>query len=152
MLKGTKAYTVTKKNAALNEKDVFFSTFDKKEVRNEIIRLNTREQLYDKGQDAKGLNLGEYSEFTVVVKIESHLPYDRVTLYQEGDFYASFKVSVNKNFREFTIEADTIKDDGKDLQNQYGRDILGLSEESKDKLRRFVLSHYIDEVKRRILQ
>jgi hypothetical protein len=39
-----------------------------KEVQNEIIRINTEDQLYEEGVDSLGRSLGDYSVFTIQEK------------------------------------------------------------------------------------
>ncbi len=100
-----------------------------------IISLNTEglptSQLFELGQDATGRTLesigGEYSPFTKEIKKSKGQPIDRVTLKDTGDFYATFNVIPFNG--GFTIEADTIKD-GEDLQDSWGDNIVGLSQEN----------------------
>lgn len=68
----------------------------------------------------------EYSPFTVSMKKALGMPYDRVTLYQEGDFYGGF-------FAEF--DGWPIVIDSKDvktpkLDEKYGPNLFGLTDES----------------------
>jgi hypothetical protein len=109
-------------------KDRYFIAF--------VIDLNTQGQLFDQGIDAKGNKLvsafarfGEvYATRTIVEKEAKGLPTDRVTLFDEGDFYRSFKMALDQNI-DFVITAQTIKDDN-DLAQVWGEDILGLTDES----------------------
>lgn len=101
-----------------------------------IIKLNTQEQLFKKGVDSKGVSLGVYAPFTIDKKQQDNLPFNHVTLFQEGDFYKTWTVKmVNGNI---VIEADGDKSD-KNLMDVYGEDIVGLIKENLQKL--------IDEVK-----
>jgi len=100
------------------------------EVKNEIIRLNTRDQLFDKGQDSKGVSLGTYRPFTIARKRERGQPFEFVTLFWDGDFYKSFKVFVDKSNLDIIIEADGAEKDDKDLRDVYGEDIIGLQPEN----------------------
>lgn len=115
-----------------------------KEITDEIIYLNTDIQLFQKGIDSNSISLeeigGGYAEFTVIDKQEKGLPFDRITLFDTGDFYESFDVRVEKD--GFVIIADTIKNDGTfsvDLTDRWGDDILGLTEKSLTDLSNFLI-------------
>lgn len=114
-----------------------------------IIELNTKNQLYDKGVNAKGESLGEYSLYTRALKQERGQINDHVTLNDTGDFYNSFSVYLNGS--NFIITANTIKDTS-DLIADWGRDILGLNEESLKLLREKALQILIPYAKKLLLQ
>jgi len=67
-------------------------------------------QLFLDGVDSEGVQLskigGEYSPLTKDIKVSQGLPFDRVTLYNEGDFYRSFNFKQDK--KGFKIVADFI--------------------------------------------
>lgn len=97
-----------------------------------IIELNTKNQLYDKGIDAKGERIGSYSAKTKAIKDANGEISAHVTLLDTGKFYESFRVFLQGS--DLIISADTIKDTD-DLIFKYGQDILGLNEDSLEKLR-----------------
>lgn len=97
-----------------------------------IIELNTKNQLYDKGIDAKGERIGSYSAKTKAIKDANGEISGHVTLLDTGKFYESFRVFLQGS--DLIISADTIKDTD-DLIFKYGQDILGLNEDSLEKLR-----------------
>ncbi len=107
----------------------------RKDVQDFIIKMNTEDQLFDKGIDSLGVKLdsigGGYTAFTLSIKSEKGQPTDRVTLKDTGEFYESFRIRLGADF--FVIEANTIKDQD-DLTARWGKDILGLTEESTQKL------------------
>jgi len=116
-----------------------FSRFD---VRWFVIELNTKEQLYEKGIDSKGKSLGDYAPFTIDRKIDSGLPYDRITLFETGEFYESFEVKVYKE--DIEIVANPDKFDTKtgkksNLYEDFGIDIVGLTDENTVKLQEYLL-------------
>ncbi len=115
-----------------------------------IIELNTKKQLYDRGINAKGESIGDYSLYTKAIKDEKGQIFDHVTLNDTGKFYESFKVYVNSQ-KDFVITADTIKDTS-DLIVDWGRDILGLTPESLKTLRESAKNILIPYVKSVILQ
>ena len=104
-----------------------------------IIHLNTQEQLFESGIDSKGVTLttigGEYSPVTISFKRTEGLPFNRVTLFDTGEFYQSFDVTYEMD--GIVISADTVKDTG-DLRVRWGDDILGLTDESLAKLVFFI--------------
>lgn len=119
---------------SLDVDDVMFAILSKSDVKQFIVILNTDEQLF-KGIDSTDDTLesigGDYTPLTKDLKVLKGLPIDRVTLFDEGDFYDSFIVIPDKT--GFTIEADTLKA-GYDLQERWGFNLIGLTDESKNEL------------------
>lgn len=120
--------------------NLFHSLFNNQEFQEYIIDLNTIDQLYSKGQDSTGESIGQYSDATIYGtsnfkgKIEKGQPIDRVTLKDTGEFYGSFKTLWEGT--DIKITANTMKG-ADDLLQQWGKDIVGLSDESLIKLREF---------------
>lgn len=122
--------------------DLIHELSEHKDFTDLIIELNTQKQLFEKGEDRTGTKLsdigGDYSSATIYGttnfegKIQKGLPYDRVTLFDTGQFYESFFVYFSG--KDLVIGANTIKDTT-DLLTEWGGNILGLSEESLVKLR-----------------
>lgn len=115
-----------------------------------IIELNTRKQLFDRGIDSTGRQLsdvgGNYSPYTLQLhpeKIE-----DKITLFDTGDFYESFRVFYSSG--DFVISADTIKDTS-NLIEDWGANILGLTNESLSLLREKAKEIIIPYVRKKIL-
>lgn len=125
------------------EFQLFKIVFDVPNVKQMIIEMNTQEQLFQKGVDSKGIPLmdigGSYSFVTKDIKDFLGQPIDRITLKDTGDFYKSWNVKILAD--TIFIEADTIKD-GDDLRQRWGNDILGLTEESKQKLINYAIGKY----------
>ena len=107
-----------------------------------IIELNTQDQLFNKGINSLGVSLetigGPYSPNTIEGvpglfegKKEKGLPFDHITLFSEGDFYESFRIEIGLN--HFRIIANGEKDDG-NLFDDWGPEIVGLTQESKQKI------------------
>lgn len=121
---------------------------------NFIIELNTRKQLFDKGIDSRGRKLsdigGNYSGYTLQISEEKGRPKrgsDLIDLHDTGDFYNSFRVFLDGQ-SDFIITADTIKDTT-DLLAEWGKDILGLTEESLELLvlrAKLILIPYVKSV------
>ena len=122
--------------------DAWLFALSHKEVQDEIIRLNTINQLYEEGIRSDGSPLGPYQPFTIQVnKIPFGLPYDHVTLYQTGEFYASFYVSYDSN--SFTVHANGQKSD-KNLFDVYGDDVLGLTVFNVQRIRQLITRYYAE--------
>lgn len=85
----------------------------------------------------------EYSPFTVEEKKIKGQPFDRVTLKDSGDFWEGIKIKAAGN--ELTYDATDPKSDK--LQEKYGEDILGLSDENKTE---FIQAYLADEMQEKI--
>ena len=135
---------------SLDVNDVMFAILSKSDVKQLIIILNTDEQLF-KGIDSTDTTLesigGEYAPSTKDLKVLKGLPIDRVTLFDEGDFYDSFTVIPDKT--GFTIEADTLKG-SYDLQNDWGFNLIGLTDESKNELVEVIKDEIVDYIFKKI--
>lgn len=119
-----------------------------KEVSKEILYLNKYGQLFEKGIDAENRAIGFYSMTTSRInpskKFNTHY-----TLKDTGEFYASFKVIVYND--GFTIYAKTNKQDD-DLIAKFGKDILGLNEDSKTQIKELIKPKIAGFVKDYILK
>jgi hypothetical protein len=115
-----------------------------KDLKEEIIRMNTYDQLYEEGIDSEGLTLGNYSLAARARKriagyFGRDTRADHITLRDTGKFYDSFKVILYEDY--FVIRANTEKEDV-DLAEKWGKKILGLTDEN--------LGYVIAEVKKGI--
>lgn len=144
----------------LSERAILFFVFSQEDVQLFAIELNTGGpnnseygQLFLHGVDSKGVDLstigGGYAPVTIALKRFEGLPFNRVTLYQDGDFYRSF------DFKQlpdgFVIEANTIKD-GEDLRDRWGNNILGLNEQSLRYLRGYIVPDVIKKITLELLK
>ncbi|MFM7856693.1 MAG: hypothetical protein ACKO96_33400, partial [Flammeovirgaceae bacterium] len=127
----------------LNDADAWLFAFSHKDLRDEIIRLNTENQLFEEGIDSEGRDLGEYRPFTIEVKRKTGLPWDHVTLFQTGEFYASFRVTYDAN--GFSIDANGDKPD-KNLFDVYGDNVLGLTSFNMERIKTVILQYYVKYV------
>lgn len=107
-------------------------------VKSQMIDLN-QEQMEDFGVDSKGETLGEYSEYTKIIKQKKGQSTDHITLKDTEEFYNSMHVVFGGD--SIFISADMIKPDT-DLESIYPF-ALGLTEENKREL--------IPEIKERII-
>ena len=97
-----------------------------------ITDLNTKVQLFEYGEDSRGVQLasigGSYAPSTIEIKRRKGQPSNRVTLKDTGDFYKSFEVVVKPN-ASFLIDSDPMKE-GQNLEDRYGDNIEGLQPEN----------------------
>lgn len=147
---------LAEKVKALTVNDLIHELSESPEFNDLIIELNTRSQLYERGIDSRGRSLGDYAANTIEGtkfykgKKEKGQRFDHITLNDTGEFYESFKVTIDTGF-DIIIDADTIKDTI-DLLDAYGEDILGLTEESLKTLREKALEILIPYIKNVLLQ
>ena len=102
---------------------------------NEIIDLNTEDQLFDRGIGSDGESLGVYSNPYKKLKKAIGQPSDRVTLRLEGDFHKSFEVIIGS--KQFQINATDKKT--KWLIQRYGEKIFGLTSDNVSLFREIVI-------------
>lgn len=112
------------------------------------VDLNRIEQLFKKGIDSKGKSLGFYSPFTIRRKKAEGLPYDHITLLDTRVFYQSFVLKPKQNYLEF--DADPIKDET-NLFEKYGVDVLGLTDNSIEKLAPRLATKFATYARKKIL-
>ena len=133
---------------SLNQ-DTAVKAFDNESTTNMVVEMNTEEQLFELGQDESGALLenigGDYATKTKLYKRQQGQPIDRVTLKDTGEFYRSFRAEVQYN-GDIIITANTIKE-GEDLQQRWGKGILGLNKQSKEKLQNEIRDDIIREVR-----
>lgn len=98
-----------------------------------IVDMNAEIQLYEQGRDGAGVEIMSYAPYepvTIEIKRSKGQPTNRVTLRDTGDFESSFYVRAGDT--EFEIMASDWKT--QKLIKQYGRDILGLTDENITRL------------------
>jgi hypothetical protein len=115
-----------------------------------VVELNTKDQLYNKGEDSKGESLsdigGDYSPITIEISKRKGRPKksaSSINLNDSGDFYNSFRVT--PFIGGFDIDADPIKDDT-NLFSEWGVDIVGLNEQNLDKIRQEYAKYFQEEI------
>ena len=138
-----------KKAKSLDDTDAWFYVMDQ-DAKDEVIRLNTQDQLYDEGIDSLENSLGEYSLVTQMIKTGKGQRIDHVTLRDRGDFYNSFFVLIKVDSLE--IYADDEGDYDRPLTDVYGDEIIGLTKESQSWLGAFILPKYKEYVEKQLLQ
>jgi hypothetical protein len=141
--------TLKRFNRVLDHNKIWLRVFKKKQLRTFILDLVRQDQLFDKGIDEDGDVIGEYSEYTEMINPEK-VAGTHYTLKDTGEFFDSFYIDVFSSY--FEINANPIKtDEDGDTTNlffQYGEGIMGLTNESMDKLSREILRLYKIEVRK----
>jgi hypothetical protein len=134
----TKIEEQLKRIRLLSENKAWFDTFTTA-TKNEILNWIKIDQLTDEGVDKFGNIIGVYSYSTQLItdgRKRAGEPYD---LNDTGDFYRSMFVSVFLD--SIIIDANAQK--GNDnLFTKYGNAIIGLTDESFEKLKVKVLESY----------
>ena len=144
-------YQLYDRLAMLTDDKVWMSIFDNK-LKREVIRLNTIEQLYNKGVDSFGMPVGsgEYKPFTIEEKKRKGQRYDHITLNDTGAFYNSWVVIVHLD--GLILDADDHSLYDEPLFDVYGEDVLGLTDESKEILIEQIKSSYINYIRNELLR
>lgn len=138
----------------LDEVQIWLTIVNQDEVKEFIISLNTEDQLFEKGINSEGVLLKDiggndftesgYSPVTIEIKKSKTGKGSKtanITLYDTGEYYESHKVKVDAS--GFEINADPIKDDT-NLFDEWGEEIVGLTDESLQKLISFLLIKYLN--------
>ena len=120
-----------------------------------ILELNRRRQLFFSGINAEGKLLsrigGNYTLFTLREKEGTRPVNDPslINLFDTGAFYETFSMKLEKD--GFLIIADTIKD-GEDLQDRWGDELLGLTDESKELAGQQIQPEVVEYVRENLLK
>lgn len=133
------------KNLDINE--ILYEIYQKKEFQDLTIDQNLVEQLFKYGIDSKGNSLGQYAPSTIKAKKRKGQPYDRITLIDTGAFYESYEFAPLKD--GFMLSMDGKKENG-DLFRRYGKDVLGLNDESIDVISKMVIDGIIEYIKKEV--
>lgn len=132
-------YEIMDKAVALDEREAFLFVIDSK-TRRLIVDLNTTFQLGEDGIDSLGDDLGEYADFTIMKRSELGLQTDHIDFKVTGDYWASWKVSVNGDFIEILVDQQRFDELVNDLG--FAEEHVGLTPESLDILTRALLPKY----------
>lgn len=115
-----------------------------------ILDMNADQQLFQQGINRLGVSIWDYAPYhpiTIQMKQAEGLPANRVTLFQEGDFYESMFIEYGAD--EFTISAGDYKTTK--LKNKYGAQILGLTQENITTLRDEYIMPYMRDKLRELI-
>ncbi len=121
-----------------------------REVADEIARLNTEDQLFQKGVDVRGRPLTPpYSPRTKVLKAKKGQPTNRVTLRDTGKMHESTKVDA----KEDAIYVEMFREAGGFnvadwLRGHYNQQFEGLTPESIGKLKSIISQAFIKHLRK----
>lgn len=130
----------------LKHAEIWRLVFKDEQFKEQILDWIRWDQLYNEGVDELGEIIGTYSTYTEMLNPEKQAgtPY---TLYDTGAFYRSMSIAILELAIE--IDADPIKTDEfgqtTDLFAEYGEGIIGLTDESKEKLVNELIIRYQNE-------
>ena len=134
-------------NDSLRDNTLVIASLSKPINEAQICELNSEQQLYEYGVNALGVDISDYQPYaplTIGIKRSKGQPSDRVTLRDNGDFHGSFFVKFGKDGME--IDATDSKRDK--LVGKYGKQIFGLTQESKTYVSNEILKpELLDEIK-----
>jgi hypothetical protein len=143
----TKLHKVLQNGRVLSDAIAWFDAFDPA-LKQKILNWVQNDQLTKKGVNSKDEIIGVYSTFTEMIN-PSKLAGDPYNLDDTGQFYASMYVQVLRD--AIVVEGDGQKGD-ENLFEKYGDDIIGLNEESKQKLRDEIKKRYVEYFKRTLFR
>lgn len=103
----------------------------------------TGSQLWDRGIDGDGEKLPGYARTTIRLKIRKGLPYDRTTLFDEGEFHPSITVTGTPYYIAITSDVPHAKW----LVRRYGEQIMSITIEN---FSRFFYEYYIPNLKKNV--
>jgi hypothetical protein len=119
----------------LSERVFWRTAFNDPAFKRYILDLIREDQLFNQGVDSDGDIIGYYSEWTEMMNPDK-VAGNHYTLKDTGKFYESMIIYIYDNLIE--IDADPIKKNEKgeetNLFYEYGENIVGLTEENKEKV------------------
>ena len=134
-------------NDSLRDNTLVIASLSKPINEAQICELNSEQQLYDYGVNALGVDISDYQPYaplTIGIKRSKGQPSDRVTLRDNGDFHGSFFVK----FGSDGLAMDTTDSKRDKLVRKYGKQIFGLTPESKTYVSNEILKpELLDEIK-----
>ena len=149
---GKKIQMISDGRRKWNQRFVWREIFKDETLHTFILDLITEEQLFKKGVDEDGDVIGYYSEMTQQINPEK-VAGSHYTLKDTGDFFDSFTLRVFPTY--FEIDANPIKTNDKgekeNLFFKYGEGILGLTDESLDKLGKEIILRFESRVREVLL-
>lgn len=136
----------------INKKKEFLEAVSQQsieELMTEVI-LDSKEEIIDIQNEqvfTKGLPDEEYSPFTKQIKRAKGQPSDRVTTFDEGDFFAGKEMELSNN--SFSLDSRDSKT--QKLINQYGEKIFEYDDSSKSMISQdFITPGLTEKIKRRL--
>lgn len=113
------------------------------DIQKYIIELNQDNQLLE-GKNSLGNVFGTYKNTYISKGGEYKVAGEPINLYDTGDFFESFQIRLGE--KEFYIDANYYKGNYS-LVYEYGEEIIGLTQESKEKLSEILYERIVLEIK-----
>jgi len=130
----------------LMDPDIIWNhVFSDKDFQTWILDLIRDDQLMEKGVNEDGQIIGYYTQYTEELTNGRKKAGEPYNLFDTGDFYKSMLILLGTDY--FEIDADPIKENA-NLFTKFGEGIIGLTEESLDKLREETKRRYAIEIDR----
>ena len=130
----------------LMDPDIIWNhVFSDKQFQTWILDLIRDDQLTEKGVDETGNIIGYYTSYTEKITNGRKKAGEPYNLFDTGDFYKSMVILLGTNY--FEIDADPIKENA-NLFTKFGEGIIGLTEESLEKLQVETKRRYQLEIER----
>lgn len=136
---------------SLNSRNIWESVFSRPSVQDYVIEKLLQQNQLQKNvtglnQPIRDLQTGSttYALLTEILSGGKKKAGDPYNLFDTGQFYNSMTVILGNDF--FEIEANPIKNDA-NLYTKYGEEIVWLSEDSKSKLREYLIFEYSVELR-----
>ena len=130
MIGNSRLHILLRNGRTLSDVVAWYEVMDSKSMKDLIIKLVTRDQLFDRGIDSEGNVIGYYSYMTEIISGGEKQLGDHYTLLDSGDMFDSLFVAIFVN--EFVIIGDTAKIESQDW---YTDKILKLTDENIQKVR-----------------
>lgn len=151
--------SIAKKATEISPNSIVVEVVKDTNVQRYILDLNRVDQLFLEGSDVEGVALGKYSLYTELINERNSFTYGGVTkrktrgehyfLFDSGDFFKTFKVKIKSD--GFAIFANEILPDGTNIFLKFG-DVIGLTDENKTVLARYILPNIREVVRRNLLR
>lgn len=139
MVGNSRLHILLRNGRTLSDVVAWYEVMDSKSMKDLIIKLVTRDQLFDRGIDSEGDVIGYYSYMTEIISGGRKQVGDHYTLLDSGDMFDSLFVLVF--IKKFVIIGDTDKIEDQDW---YTDKILKLTDENVQKIREEAIPRFRD--------
>ena len=140
---------ILKRAQNLDKNLIWIESMDE-QVQDEIIRLNTEDQLGDKGINSLDQSLGDYAPFTVRVRSSLGLQTDHIDFKVTGEYWESWDTEVRRDVLVITVNESRYDELVNDLG--FSPDHVGLTIANWDKvIREYIQPNWVESVKKQLL-
>lgn len=135
------------KAQSLDEREAFVFAVDVK-VKDQVIKLNTVDQLGRFGVDSENSSLGDYADFTIEQRSALGLQTDHVDFKVTGNYWASWNITVNGEAMTINVDRNRFDELINDLK--FSEDHVGLTPENLSKITEMLLINYRSYVRKKL--